>query len=289
MTDSIRSSSSSRPDAWMLGTGRRSGSEQRGSTDARPGGRHHRRAQGGDRLLGGRRDRDVRLHRVRHGRGPLLRIRVLPELEPGGGHPGGLRHSRRRVRGSTHRRHHRRSPRRPRRPQAGPRRLAHRHGPGHVRHRPAADLRVGRRSRAGPSRHRPDHPGAGLRRRVGRSHPHGVRARTVAGQGPLHRHRPGRVPRGSAARQPRLPLQRPPRRHVGLAGAVPRELAPRRRRPRHPLQGPGVAGLRGGQGERNRRGVADQGRAALRLAQHPARHRVCGSRRPPGTPCRSPT
>ena len=64
----------------------------------------------------------------------------------------------------------------------------------------------------------------------------------------------------------------------GLAGTVPGEHRPGRRRPGHPLQGAGVAGLRGGQGERNRRGVADHGRAALRLAQHPARHRVAGRR-----------
>ena len=88
------------------------------------------------------------------------------------------------------------------------------------------------RARAGPAGRRAHHPGPRVRRGVGRRDPDGLRARAVAGEGPLHRHRPGRLPGGAAARQPRLPVQRAPRRRLGLAGAVPRQHPAGRRRSR---------------------------------------------------------
>ena len=53
-------------------------------------------------------------------------------------------------------------------------------GAGHVRDRPAADLSGRGRDRPDPARHRTHHPRHRLRRRMGRSDPDGVRARTVA-------------------------------------------------------------------------------------------------------------
>ena len=145
-------------------------------------------------------------------------------------------------------------------------------------------------ARSGPAGDRPDRPGPRVRRRVGRGHPDGLRARAVASQGPLHRHRAGRLPGRSAAGQPRLPVQRPPRRSPGPGGS--------RSWPAsllvvvgldHPLQGAGVAGVRGGQGDRapSRRRRSWTPSATTGATSCAASG--CGSPRPPGTPSRSPT
>ena len=168
-------------------------------TDAGSGARHQGRQAGSDRLRRRGRHRDLRLHRVRHRRRALLRHRVLPELQPAGGHPAVVRDARRRVRRPAARRHHRRTPRRQGRPQAGAGRVADPDGPGHVRDRPAADLRGRRRAGTDPAGDRAHHSGLGVRRRVGRRHPDELRARPVEEEGPLHRHRPGGLPRRSAA------------------------------------------------------------------------------------------
>ena len=48
-----------------------------------------------------------------------------------------------------------------------------------------------------------------------------LRTRTMEGEGPLHRHRPGRIPRRTAHRQPGVLRQHPSWWRLGLAGAVP--------------------------------------------------------------------
>ena len=95
----------------------------------------------------------------------------------------------------------------------------------------------------------------------------------MAEEGPLHRDRAGRFPGRAAAGEPGLPVQRPPEQLTGLADPVPGQHPARHRRPDHPVQGAGVAGLRRGQGVRHRREVTRPRRGPLRLAQHPARHR----------------
>ena len=125
----------------------------------------------------------------------------------------------------------------------------------------------------GTARLRPHRPGPGLRRGMGRRHPDELRARTLEGQGQVHRHRPGRLPGGPAAGQPGLPVQRQPRRRTGLARPVPGQHRAGGGRPDHPLQGPGVPGLRRGQGQRCHREVPHRRGHQDRLAQHRPGHR----------------
>ena len=186
--------------------------ERRRSHHAGAGARHQGRQEGRDRLRRRGRDRDLRLHRVRHRRRAVLRPRVLPGRQPARRHPGVVRHPRCRVRRPPAGRHHRRAPRRQARPQAGAGGLADRDGSGHLRHRPAAHLRRRRHPGPDPAGDGAHHPGPRVRRRVGRGDPDELRARPVAGEGPLHRHRAGRLPGRSAAGQPGVLGQRAPAR-----------------------------------------------------------------------------
>ena len=88
--------------------------------------------------------------------------------------------------------------------------------------------------------------------------------------GPLHRHPPGRFPARAAAGQPGLPGQRAAGRRMGVAGAVPAQRRPDRRRHLHPAQGRGVAGVRGAEGRRRDRQEPARGGAPQRLAQRGA-------------------
>ena len=87
----------------------------------------------------------------------------------------------------------------------------------------------------------------------------------------LHRHHAGRLPGRPAAGQPRLPGQRAPRRQLGVAGALPAQRDPDRRRHHHPAQGRGVPRVRGAQGRGQHREEPPDRGPAHRLAQHPAR------------------
>ena len=155
--------------------------------------------------------------------------------------------------------------------------------------RPAAHLRLRRRARADPAGHGAHHPGPGVRRRMGRGDPDELRARPVATKGQLHRHRPGRFPGRAAAGQPGVLGQRPPRRRLGVAGAVPGQHLPGHRRPDHPRQGSRVAGLRGRQGARRHRQVPDRGGDQGTTGATSCAASACASPRPPATRCRSPT
>ena len=235
-----------------------------------PDRRHPDQEEGRRRLLHRRDDRDLRLHRLRHRRGPLLQRRLLPGERPALGHAAVVRDAGHRVRGPPAGRHHRRLPRRQDRPQARPRRVPAAHGHRHRPHRPPAHVRAGRCPGAHPARRRPRRAGPGVRRRMGRRDPDVLRARPLAQEGPLHRHHPGRLPGRAAAGQPGLPGQRAAGRLVGVAGAVPAQRRPDRRRHPHPAQARGVPGVRGAQGGgRGPQEPAARG-APQRLAQRAA-------------------
>ena len=203
---------------------------------------HAGEEEGRDRLLDRRHHRDLRLHRLRHRRGAVLQQRLLPgdrparrarcssfatlgigfAVRPLGGIIGGYlgdQIGRKPV-------------------LVGSLLLM---GIATVLIGVPAHLPAGRRLGRDPARRRPRRAGPRVRRRVGRRDPHVLRARALAQEGPLHRHHAGRLPGRAAAGQPRLPGQRAAGRPVGVAGAVPAQRGPDRRRHPHPAQDRGVA------------------------------------------------
>ena len=79
------------------------------------------------------------------------------------------------------------------------------------------------------------------------------------------------------------------RRRLGVAGAVPGQHRPGHRRADHPRQGARVTGVRGRQGARRHRQVPDREGDQDTTGATSCAASACASPRPPATRCRSPT
>ncbi|CAA9293109.1 MAG: Uncharacterized MFS-type transporter, partial [uncultured Actinomycetospora sp.] len=238
-------------------------------------------AQSGRREHGRHHHRVVRLLPLQHRRRPGVRALVLRQ-QRGRRRPAGVLDPVRGVRGASDRRRDLRALRRPHRAQAEPGGDAADHGRGDGADRVPAHLRDHRHRRADPPDAVAGHAGHRCRRRVGRrgAHVHGVghpqAARPDGGVAAG-----GRAHRAGERHGRRLLLLRPGVPRVGLAGAVPRQHRPHRRRALDPSHRPRVAGVRPGQDLGEGRQAAagrDPAHPVARRRQGPAgAHRRAGA------------
>ena len=231
--------------------------------------------------------RVLRLLHLRPRHRPDLRRAVLQAAGRRRRHDRIFRHLRGRLRGPSDRRHRLRPPRRQAGPQDHPDHLHRPDGRLVDADRPAADLPRGwhlGRHPAGDAAHL---PGPGRGRRAGRRDRAdlGVRSRQaprLLRLAPVRRH-PDRHPAG---RRHLRPARSGPPRHaarLAVARPLPARLRADHRRPRHPDEAQGVAGVRGA---RRGRGTPRGTREAERWPgdgdleeEHPDRHRPADGRK----------